>query len=100
MKAERFALGVRTRQMKMVVHQHVGVEHAPVICRLSTTGRGIARGRRQLQKISVAPVAAAGDMINGVRKIDPWWARHAVRIPSTTANCKPIVQSVSLTLLS
>ena len=57
--------------------------------------RGVGQLRHKALAAIAAPedlrsaVAAAGNMIDGIRKIDPWWARHVARIPSSTPNCKP-----------
>ena len=73
----------------MVVHEHVGVEHdarhLQVVRQLAEEPLTVVVSPEDLR----SAVAAAGNMIDGIRKIDPWWARHVARIPSSTPNCKP-----------
>jgi hypothetical protein len=73
----------------MVVHEHVGLEHdarhLQMVRQLAAEPLAVVVSPEDLR----SAVAAAGNMIDGVRKIDPWRARHVARILSTTANCKP-----------
>jgi len=65
----------RTYQaVKMVVHEHVGVEHdarhLQVVRQLAEEPLAVVVSPEDIR----AAVAAAGNMIHGVRKIDAWWA--------------------------
>ena len=67
-------------QMEVIFHQHEGVKlyarRVQAVCQL----------REKPLAVIVAPeddsprIATAGDMVNGVRKIDAWWACHAVSV--------------------
>ena len=66
--------------MEVIFHQHEGVKlyarHVQAVRQL----------REKPLAVTVAPeddsprIATAGDMVNGVRKIDAWWAYHAVGV--------------------
>ena len=60
----------------MVVHEHVGVEHdaceLQVVRQLAEKPLAVVVTPEDLR----SAVAAAGNMIDGVREIDAWWAWH------------------------
>ncbi len=64
----------------MVVEQDISVEHdgreVQVVGQLPEESLAVIVAPEDLG----ATIAAAGHMIDGVRKIDAWWTRHAVRI--------------------
>ena len=73
----------------MVVEQNVGVEHdareVQVLRQLGEEALAVVVAEEDRR----AAVAAAGHVIQGVGKVDAWWAWHAGRIPSFVTNCKP-----------
>jgi hypothetical protein len=65
----------------MILHQGESVKlHARRV-------QAVCQLREKPLAVIIAPeddspsIATAGDMVDGIRKIDAWWACHAVRIP-------------------
>jgi len=68
-------------EVEMVVHEDVDVEdHArqlQVVRQLPKEALAVVVGPKDVR----APIAATGDMIHGVGKVNAWWSRHEERVP-------------------
>jgi len=67
----------------MILHEGESVKlharHVQAVCQLREKPLAVV----VTPEDETPPIATAGDMVNGIRKVDTWWACRAVRVSSS-----------------